>query len=257
MASSKDRIKDYAVNRTKNVKAKNVDKVNMELLLTLNESIDLVQDVKCKDAVPYIIWNDFLNENGTLAPKKDKTYNRYVWGRKVFVDFGMTNIQTELSYPHPAIILYNFANTAIVIPITTDDKITGFTSDIERCIVKVKADNKIFPHDSIINMHQMCSIHKERIIKDLGCNVKEFVLDAKEIARLNSYEEYHVFENGINLLDCINMKLISTFNKDFLNNNLMNEAYYINNMINNQKIIEKLKKENESLKKSIDKTRPT
>lgn len=252
MAESEKRIKDFAKNKAKNVKAKNIDKVNMELLLTLNESVDLIQDVKCKDSVPFIIWNDFLNKNGTLAPKAGKTYNRYVWGRKVFVDFGMTNIQTELSYPHPAILLYNFANTAIVIPITTDDKTTGFTPDIEECIIKVKSDNKIFPHDSIINIHQMCSIHKERIIKDLGCNVKGFIIDKNEIKRLNSYEEYHIFTDGMNLLDCINVKLLSIFNKVFLNNNFMNEAYYINEVANANAKIERLEKENALLRKSID-----
>ena len=44
MAESEKRIKDYANNKTKNVKTKNIDKVNMELLLTLNESVDLKEN---------------------------------------------------------------------------------------------------------------------------------------------------------------------------------------------------------------------
>ena len=148
MPVDKSRIQNFANNNAKNVKSKNVDKVNMELLLTLNETSCLIQNEKCKDVVPYILWNDFVNSKGTLSPKLSKHYNRYTWGSKVFVDFGMSNIQTELSFPHPAILLYNFNNTAIVIPTTTDDKTTAFTSDIENAIIKVKSDGTIFPNDS-------------------------------------------------------------------------------------------------------------
>lgn len=251
MTVDKNRIKAFKDGKTKNVTSQKVDKVNMELLLTLNETTQSIQNCKCKDAVPYILWNDFLNKNGTLANKSNKTYNRYVWGEKVFVDFGMTNIQTELSYPHPAIILYNFANTVIVVPTTTDDKDTAFSSDIEECIIKVKSDNGIFPNDSIINLHQICSVHKERIINDLKVNVKNFQVDDTEIERLNSYEEYNVFQKGINLLECIRLKLISIFSNEYMCNIFRNEAYYNENRDLKAKI-KMLEEENEKLKNHID-----
>lgn len=252
MAVDKNRIQNFANNNAKNVKVKNIDKVNMELLLTLNETSCLVQNEKCKDAVPYILWNDFVNRKGTLSPKINRHYNRYTWGSKVFVDFGVSNIQTELSFPHPAILLYNFNNTAIVIPTTTDDKTTSFTSDIENAIIKVKSDGVIFPNDSIINIHQICSIHKERIISDLHCNVKSYIMYDAEIDRLNAQEQYRIFMYQSNLLDCIKVKLLSSFNNDFICSVFENEAYTINEKIDYEKRIKELEDENNKLRNHID-----
>lgn len=240
MGINKNRISLYESNNQKFVKSNKVERVNMELLLTLNETTKLIQDKQCKDAVPYIIWNDFVNKNGTLTEKTNKTYNRYVWGEKVFVNFGMTNIQTELSYPHPAIVLYNFANTVIVVPTTSDDKIGAFSQDIEECIIKVKSDGKIFPKDSVINVHQICAIHKERILSDLGCNVKNYIVDNSELIRLNQYERYLLFRSGMNLLECINLKLSSLFNGANINAMLESEAYNLNEIYNLNKKIKKL-----------------
>lgn len=251
MPINKSRIKPFETNKFKNVTSKNVERVNMDLLLTLNETTNLIQKEKCKDAVPYILWNDFTNANGTLAPKTNKTYNRYVWGEKIFVNFGMTNIQTELSYPHPAIVLYNFANTVIVVPTTSDDKSEPFSQDIEECIIKVKKDGQIFPNDTIINLHQICSIHKERIISDLKCNVKNYIVDKDEIQRLNQYESFRLFSSNMNLLDCIRVKLISIFHRDFLDNILLEEAYNINDILDLKTDITELKDENEKLKKEM------
>lgn len=77
MPVDKSRIQNFANNNAKNVRTKNVDKVNMELLLTLNETSCLMQNEKCKDVVPYILWNDFVNNKGTLSPKITRHYNRY------------------------------------------------------------------------------------------------------------------------------------------------------------------------------------
>ncbi|HBI73476.1 MAG TPA: hypothetical protein DDY59_09835, partial [Lachnospiraceae bacterium] len=149
MAIDSQSIINYKSNSRKFAKCKNIHDVLSELLVTQNDSLDFLKEKQCKDVVEYILWNDFVNDKGTLANKINATYRRYVWGDKVFVDFGMTNIQTELSYPHPAIILYNLANTVIVTPTTSDDKVVDFTDDINQCIIKVKKDGNIFPNDTI------------------------------------------------------------------------------------------------------------
>ena len=61
MAIDKNRIKNFENNNAKNVKSKNVDKVNMELLLTLNETTGLIQEEKCKDAVPFIYSSHYFS----------------------------------------------------------------------------------------------------------------------------------------------------------------------------------------------------
>ena len=97
-----------------------------ELGSTLSDTESLVQSCQNVQAIPFILWNDFYNSAGILAPKSKKKSYRYKWGDKVFVDFGCGNIQTELSFPHPAIVLYNFANTVIVAPTTSDDSPNSF-----------------------------------------------------------------------------------------------------------------------------------
>jgi flagellar biosynthesis regulator FlbT len=200
-----------------------------------------LKEKQCKDVVEYILWNDFVNDKGTLANKINATYRRYVWGDKVFVDFGMTNIQTELSYPHPAIILYNLANTVIVTPTTSDDKVVDFTDDINQCIIKVKKDGNIFPNDTIINLHQITAVHKERIKKSLNCNVKNYILDDDEIDRLNNYEKFHYFEYGINLLECIKTKLNLLFNQSLPDTFLEEYAYLYNEKVKLSNECEELK----------------
>ena len=102
-----------------------------ELGSTLSDTESLVRSCQNVQAIPFILWNDFYNSAGILAPKSKKKSYRYKWGDKVFVDFGCGNIQTELSFPHPAIVLYNFANTVIVAPTTSDDSPNSFSADIE------------------------------------------------------------------------------------------------------------------------------
>ena len=140
-----------------------VQSVSSELSATLADTEGLVSSCINRQAIPFILWNDFFNAAGTLSPKSGKRQYRYKWGDKVFVDFGCANIQTEISFPHPAIVLYNFSNTVIVAPTTSDDNPT-FSSDIENVIIKAQRDGKVFPKDTVINLHQVKAVHKERII---------------------------------------------------------------------------------------------
>jgi hypothetical protein len=173
----------------------------------LSDTESLVQSCQNVQAIPFILWNDFYNSAGILAPKSKKKSYRYKWGDKVFVDFGCGNIQTELSFPHPAIVLYNFANTVIVAPTTSDDSPNSFSADIEEVIIKAKRDGTVFPKDTIINLHQIKSVHKDRIISNLRCNVKSYIVDRQEIARQNAIHGADTFTDGMDLLDCIRTKL--------------------------------------------------
>jgi len=231
---------------------KNHKQVLREFLLLEDETIQLIKDKKCKDVIPYILWNNFVNDKGTLAPKTKIQYKRYVWGQKVFVDFGATNIQTELSFPHPAIVLFNFANTVIIVPTTTDDKTSDFSEDIEESIIKVKSDNAIFPKNSVINIHQIMSIHKERIINDLGVNVKNYIMDKVEIDRLNENNRFKFFHYDSNLLDCIRLKINLQLNKDYFEDFYLESAYTDNEIYKLNDEIKNLKEINKKLELCID-----
>lgn len=197
----------------RNDKCGDTKDVTAELSATLSDTETLVQSCMNTQAVPFIIWNDFYNTAGILSPKSRKAAYRYKWGDKVFVDFGCGNIQTELSFPHPAIVLYNFANSVIVAPTTSDDGPVSFSTDIEEAIIKVQKDGAVFPKDTIINLHQLKAVHKERIISNLRCNVKSYVVDPAEIARQNAIHGADTFINGMNLLDCIRTKMAYLFSE--------------------------------------------
>ena len=192
-----------------------VQSVSSELSATLADTEGLVSSCINRQAIPFILWNDFFNAAGTLSPKSGKRQYRYKWGDKVFVDFGCANIQTEISFPHPAIVLYNFSNTVIVAPTTSDDNPT-FSSDIENVIIKAQRDGKVFPKDTVINLHQVKAVHKERIISNLKCNVRDYTVDTAEIQRLNSIEAAPIFADGIDLLTCIRIKLAVMFAPQYI-----------------------------------------
>ena len=73
--------------------------------------------------------------------------------------------------------------------------------------IKAKRDGTVFPKDTIINLHQIKSVHKDRIISNLRCNVKSYIVDRQEIARQNAIHGADTFTDGMDLLDCIRTKL--------------------------------------------------
>jgi len=189
--------------------------VSSQLNDTLGQSKNSISNYTLEKTIPFVLWNDSWNNYGVFGLKSNekKQYWRYSGGQIVHVDFGCGNIKTELSFPHPAIILYNFAQTAIVIPITTDDKKTAFDDEIENVIIKVKSKENSIPNDSIINIHQLKAIHKERIINKLKYNVKKYIVDDQEIKRLNSRIDIESFKTNMSLWECIQLKYALMFNR--------------------------------------------
>lgn len=228
MSINKNVLKADLSSKGKHV-CQNTQTVMSELSTTLADTETLVGACINQQAIPFIFWNDFFNAAGTLSPKSRKQQYRYKWGDKVFVDFGCANIQTEISFPHPAIVLYNFSNTVIVVPTTSDDNPT-FSNDIESVIIKVQKDGTVFPKDTVINLHQIKAVHKERIISNLKCNVRNYMVDTTEIQRLNSIEPRPIFANGIDLLTCIRIKLAAMFASQYV------QALLTENEAANQKI---------------------
>lgn len=241
-----------------NLICQDTQSVMSELSTTLADTEALVGACINRQAIPFILWNDFFNTAGTLSPKSGKRQYRYKWGDKVFVDFGCANIQTEISFPHPAIVLYNFSNTVIVAPTTSDDNPT-FSSDIESVIIKAQRDGTVFPKDTVINLHQIKAVHKERIISNLKCNVRNYTVDTTEIQRLNRIEPRPIFANGIDLLTCIRIKMAAMFASQYVQD-LLTKNETVNQQVQTQAAllaekdaeIARLKSELEALVKKQD-----
>jgi hypothetical protein len=146
---------------------------------------------------------------------------RYARGRKVLVDFGY-GIDRELIQPHPAIVLGDFQEILVVVPTNTDDG-TVFHGDVKKAIIRIPSDNTqpfghqpIFPKNTIINLHQIRHISKNRIQKDLYCNVKDYIVPNNVIDELNRYLPYPALQYGDHLMQVIMVKLAHLYSPDLL-----------------------------------------
>ena len=230
----------------------------IELDNTLLDTRTVVANCSNAQAVPFILWNDMFNAVGTLSPKKSSNQVRYKWGDKVFVEFGCANIQTEISFPHPAIVLYNFSNTVIVVPTTSDDN-PSFQKEIDDVVIKVKSDGNIFPKDTVINLHQIKAVHKDRILNNLKSNVRQYAVDDTEIARLNATSPKPLFSKGMDLLSCIQTRLSMMLSFQQITNllqeisNLENELKDKDDLLKQKELeIAQLKEEVEKLTAKMD-----
>ncbi len=201
-----------------------------QLTETLSETEQLVKTYRLGESIPFLLWNDLLNKH-TLNGTNYDTYSvtnpngtaplRYSTGRKVFVDFGY-GIDRELFQPHPAIVLGEFQELLVVAPTNTDDGAV-FHGDIKKAMIRIPNDDyrlpghrSIFPKNTIINLHQIRHISKNRIQKDLYCNVKNYITPDNVIDELNSYFPYPILRHRDNLLRAIMMKLAHLYSPDSL-----------------------------------------
>jgi mRNA-degrading endonuclease toxin of MazEF toxin-antitoxin module len=195
----------------------------------VRETEQLVKTFPLKASVPYLLWNDLLNKH-TLNGSEYDTYAmknaggtpiRYARGRKVLVDFGY-GVDRELFQPHPAIVLADFQELITVVPTTSDDG-SVFHEDVKKAIIKVPSDatgapgdRPIFPKDTIINLHQIKVVSKNRVQKDLRCNVNTYVVPNRVIDELNLHYPYPVLQHGDHLLRTIEMQLSHLYAPDTL-----------------------------------------
>ncbi len=236
----KQLVKDHTKNPTY---SKSTWTVNDALIMdqlseTLKDTETLVQSFKLKDSVPFLFWNNLLNEH-TLKAKKYDSYRtnnagvpiRYSRGHKVLIDFGY-GIDRELFQPHPAIILADFEEMIAVVPTTSDDG-SGFNEKVKKAIIQIPNDTPldgkkpIFPKPTIINLHQIRVVSKNRVQINLNCNVQNYILPDSVINQLNRYLPYPVLQNGDHLLQAIEVKISHLYAPDTL--------YQIKNLHNDVK----------------------
>lgn len=200
-----------------------------QLAETLKETEQLVQTYNLKDSIQYLLWNDLLNKH-TLKGVNYDTYQvssptnsnpvRYASGRKVLVDFGY-GIDRELFQPHPAIVIGDFKELLVVVPTNSDDG-SSFPGDLEKALIRIPTDSHpskkypIFPKDTLINLHQIRHISKNRVKKDLRANVKLYNMPKSNITQLNGYLPYPVLNHGDSLHRAIMVQLAQIYSPDVL-----------------------------------------
>lgn len=222
--------------------------VEEQLHLTLSHSKEMMGSQNLENTIPFILWNDYWNKVGIYGSHRDIAFRptsslRYTRGRKVYVDFGC-NVGKETSIPHPAIVIYNFAETMIVVPTTSDDG-SPFTEEMENALIHCPKDGNIFPQDTIINLHQIRCISKNRIISDLQCSVQDYFLPNQKIDELNRRIGHMIIPYRANLKTCIEIKLTHLYSP-----NVFHELRTSNRQIEilEERIFELEKKTRESAK---------
>ncbi|WP_270166713.1 hypothetical protein [Paenibacillus sp. SYP-B4298] len=216
-----------------------------QLSETLHETEQLVQTFNLGDSIPFLIWNNLLNKHTLNGSKKD-TYQknangipiRFARGRKVTIDFGY-GIDRELFQPHPAIVLADYQELMAVVPTTSDDG-SVFHDEVKKAIIRVPSDAvensasyPIFPRNTVINLHQIRVVSKNRIISDLRCNVKDYRVPDHIIDELNEYFPFPVLKHKDHLLRAIEMKLAQLLSPDSLHEikRLQNQVENLNYII--------------------------
>jgi len=138
----------------------------------------------------------------------------------VLVDFGY-GIDRELFQPHPAIVIGEFQELLVVVPTNSDDG-QSVHPDIRKALLKVPSDRSptnttpIFPKRTIINLHQVRHISKNRVTKDLYCNVRNYILPNVTIDSINQYLPHAILQDGDHLLRAIMVKLAHLYAPDML-----------------------------------------
>ncbi|WAH38140.1 type II toxin-antitoxin system PemK/MazF family toxin [Alicyclobacillus dauci] len=211
---NQDRLKAYAkAHGQKNVKQDQY--VSDELDSTLHGEKDLLENKQIKKVVPHILFKDFWNTYGILGPlRDDDPKKRYSRGRKIYVDFGTGNIGKEASLPHPAFVLMNMAQTVIVVPTHSDEdaKAEAYSEEVKKATIWCPKDGVIFPKDTTINMYDIRSVSKHRVINDLKCDAEDYIMPDDAVKKLNQLSgEKDLFPYGVDLKTVLQLKVMELF----------------------------------------------
>lgn len=166
----------------KNKKTQSCPELKNEIKNVLDDTKIILYKQSREDAIKYILWQGLLNRYGILGSNRrqhrlfgqDKTdyyAQEYQHGDIVSIDFGTSNIGSEFSFTHTALVLHEFTDFLIVIPITTakDGRLENKPLDEqESTFVIHKSDFSFIEADSYVLIYQIKSISKNRITKRIG-----------------------------------------------------------------------------------------
>jgi hypothetical protein len=176
-----------------------------------------VSSLNIEDSINFILWYDMYAGHFLFGPEFDQFESpepsRFNRGDKVFVEFGH-NLDKELSLPHPAIVLYNFKYSIVVAPTLSDDG-NVFGPDILPSLIKVPGDGAIFPNDTIINLSQLTTISKNRVLNNQNRNVSNYNVPDYIIDELNLHMPIKL-SYGLDLLTVIDYRLTNLLHRPLL-----------------------------------------
>lgn len=152
--------------------------VQNALRQTLQGTESVMEHVSISKSVSYIIDKDFWNDYGIYGSLKHRTRKTicgrtYRSGDVIQIDFGHLNIGHEQSFMHMAIVIADYKGLLVVVPIQSDRN-QNFSPDTARAVLKMPAtDYSFLSHDSVLLIHQIKVVSKNRIYKVLGHTVAQ------------------------------------------------------------------------------------
>ncbi|RFU70620.1 type II toxin-antitoxin system PemK/MazF family toxin [Peribacillus saganii] len=188
-----------------------------ELQNILADTGQAIQRLTEEEAIKTILWQGVLNEFGIYGDKKgtnrvfykknkatgksdpttfaSESFSR---GKVLSIDFGTSNLDYEFSLTHTGIVLAEYKNLLVVVPVTSqkDKTLTSLPKEIQDVLIPItKKEYPFFENDSFALLHHIRSISKNRITKVIGSVAKTDIMDQIEE---KLYEKHSVFIKSTN-----------------------------------------------------------
>jgi mRNA-degrading endonuclease toxin of MazEF toxin-antitoxin module len=169
-----------------------------------------IKQMTIEQAIKTILWQGVLNDFGIFSPQKESSRKFYKWqngkrieqiyynreypkGSLLSIDFGTSNMGREFSLTHTSVVIDDFSGFVVVIPLTSqkDKQLDNLPQEIKDVIIPVyKKDYPILENDSYILTHQIKSVSKNRITKEIGTFAKTEILNNIENIIYNRFSSY-------------------------------------------------------------------
>lgn len=176
-----------------------------------------------EDALKYALWQGLLNQYGIFGTKRNlhrkelytKNFNH---GDLISIDFGTSNIGSEFSYTHTAIVLKSYTDFIVVIPVTSckDGRLEHKPIDEQNdTLVLTNEDFKDLESESYIMLYQIRSVSKNRIQRIIGSISNTDLMDKIDyrLAEIFAEKEYKDFLEMKRMLENISKTSIKLYEK--------------------------------------------
>ncbi|WP_157721892.1 type II toxin-antitoxin system PemK/MazF family toxin [Tumebacillus avium] len=150
-----------------------------ELLHLLQDNYKLMSTQTLHQSVEFILdlhsWHEYGIHGMKRAQRKTPAAKlSYKKGDVVFVKLGTLNTGDELSYDHMGIVIGEFEKFIVIVPITTN-RGQNYYGEMGKAVIHVDKGGPLcigLQNDSTLLVHQIRSVHKNRIIRDLRFSIK-------------------------------------------------------------------------------------
>lgn len=220
------------ISSTSNQKAKDIKFVSDEIDKVLFNLESHLKNMNADKAIKKILWQGILNQFGTYGSRSGQLrkykkndykgnsieyhYNhQFTKGSLLSIDFGTSNIDRELSLTHTGIVLADYTDMVIVVPITSKSSLDyeNLSMDIKKDImILLKKDYPQIENDSYVLTYQLRAVSKNRITQKgiVGTFDNTVIMDEIEnkIISMFSFDRYKKQQDKINELEeeLINLK---------------------------------------------------